>query len=640
MKRKTQTSAPAGNSYLYALQLRAVLIMSICLTLLGIGSIRLGIVQAKYPERLQSLQCFQPRRTGVIPASRGRIYDNQMRPLADNRLVSSLFVNPSRVPEDLREPLVNGLRLYLNCDPDQTREALNDSDSTRKILTPEMSQDDINKFNSIPYSEENLEIFREVGIWNREARVYPLGPLAGPVIGFTSARDGGQVGLWGLEGSCDDVLSGRPGEYEDLRDQHGNRIPGSRHEITSPRNGTDIILTLDADVQALAESYLADGLENTGAKSGTVIITKPQTGDILALVSLPGLDPSDFSEYIENEEAMFSRATCLSFEPGSVLKIFTFAAALEEDVIQPDSTFAVGMGPLSFHGGRVPDHQYDFPVIDLRYAVVHSSNRAAGLVARNLGRDRFIPWLSTFGFGQKTGLDMPGEPAGDLKLWMERMPEIDLVDAGFGQGIAVTPLQLIQAMSAFANDGMLVPVRLIGARFDPAWGQIVDVPLSQGYRVLTPSTAETMEEFMVGVIDEGTAVQAKTDWVCAGKTGTSQQVNPEGGYFDHQFFSTFMGYGPVDDPEWIILVILDAPEYPYFGGAACGPIFKNIFNALMLRNGGNRSIPGLVEAENQVTVPEPETETDTVPAVENDPPFETLGGFVISHDPFSDSTSN
>ena len=638
MKRKTTTSAPAVSPYLFTLRLRAVFVMIICLVLLGAGSIRLGIVQAKYPERLQSFQCFQPRRTGIIPASRGRIFDAQMRPLADNRQVSTLFVNPSRVPDDLREPLINGLQYYLNCDPEQTRDAVYDSESTRKILIPEMTQEDIDRFNAIPYSQDNLEIFQEAGIWNREARAYPMGPLAGPVIGFTSARDGGQVGLWGLECCYDDVLAGRPGEYEDLRDQHGNRIPGSRHELVPPRNGTDIVLTLDADIQALAESYLADGLENTGAKSGAVIITNPQTGDILALVSLPALDPSNFGEYIDDDTALFSRATCLSYEPGSVLKIFTFASALEENVIQPDSTFQVGMGPLSFHGGRVPDHAYDFPVIDLRHAVVHSSNRAAGLVARDLGRDRFIPWLEVFGFGRKTGLDLPAEPSGNLKEWMDRMPEIDLVNAGFGHGIAVTPLQLIQAMSVFANNGVLMPVRLISARYDPAWGEMVDVPSSEGYRVLSSPTAEVMEEYMIGVVEEGTAMQARTDWVCAGKTGTAQQVDPEGGYFDHQFYSTFMGYGPVDDPKWIILVILDDPEYPYFGGASCGPIFRDIFNALMLRSGERRSIPGLMEAEMQDDVST--SGQEMTEAVEPDRPYETLGGFVISHDPFSESTSN
>ena len=618
MNRKPSTTAPAVNPYIYAIRLRGVLIMSICLILLGIGSIRLGIVQAKYPERFESLDCFQPARTGIIPASRGRIFDTQLRPLADNWTVSSLFVNPSLVPDDLRETLIHAVRLYLDCDPGQVRSAIYDTEATRRILIPEMTQDDIQRFNSIPYSVETAELFREVGIWNHEARVYPYGPLAGPVIGFTSARDEGQVGLWGLEGRYDDILSGRPGKYNDLRDQHGNRIPGSREEILSPRNGTDIVLTLDADIQALGEAALIEGLENTGALNGTVVITEPRTGDVLALVSHPALDPSNYAYYVEDEEALFSRSTCLSYEAGSVMKVFTFAAALEENIIQPDSEFRVTMGPLWFGGKRVRDHAYDHPVIDLRHALVHSSNRAAGLVAQDLGRDRLVPWLQVFGFGEKTSLDMPGEPSGNLKESLDHMPLIDLVNAGFGQGITVTPLQIIQAMSVFANDGVLVPLRLVKSRFDPSWGQLVEISRTPGWRVLNPSTAQLMEEFMVGVIDEGTAMQARTEWVCAGKTATAQKVNPDGGYFEDRFYSTFVGYGPLPGPKWTILVILDEPGIPYYGGAACGPVFKDIFNALMLRDGERHT----VHDETQLIGTIAQTE------------------YVISRDPFSGSEAN
>lgn len=613
MGRTTPTSIPTPGPYILALRLRGFLLMGICILGLLLLPVRLWWIQSHYPEQFESIQCFQNARTGTIPASRGRILDADGRPLADNRTVYTLFVNPSRVNEEHREQLADVLISRLQIDAETVTDALWDKESKRGFLIEEMKRGEIELFENLSKADPFAEVLCEVGILRREARVYPMGPLAGPLVGFTASRDEGQVGLWGLEAQFDEVLSGRCGLYEDLRDQRGQRIPGSRNELEHPRDGSDLVLTIDADIQALAEAALTRGIERTGSIGGSVIITRPSTGNILALVSQPALDPSHFEDYLEDEAALFSRSTCLSYEPGSVMKIFTIASALEEQVIEPDAVRHVGNGPLRFRGGLVPDHHYGPADLSLRDIIVHSSNRGAALIALDLGRDRLTSRLKTFGFGERTNLEIPGEPSGDLKEWLNPFPEIDLANMGFGHGIAISPLQLVQAMSVFANDGVLVPLRLIDARCDPPWGWEVEMPVSAPRKILSERTVSIMEEFMRGVVEEGTATQAGTEWPCAGKTGTAQKINPEGGYYDDRFFSTFIGYGPLPNAEWMILVILDEPGYPHFGGTACGPVFREIFNALMLREGQSireahvvdetsletsRELPAISEAHN------------------------------------------
>jgi cell division protein FtsI/penicillin-binding protein 2 len=241
--------------------------------------------------------------------------------------------------------------------------------------------------------------------------------------------------------------------------------------------------------------------------------------------------------------------------------------------------------------------------------------------------------MHKFGFGAKTLLDMPGEPTGDLKEWLTPFPEIDLADMGFGQGITGSPIQLAQGMGVFANGGTLVPLRLLRARKDPGCAQELDCDPSQPTTVFSQATAGTMQNFMIGVIEEGTAQPAKSAWIAAGKTGTAQKINPAGGYCSNKFFSTFAGYGPIPNPKYVIVIILDEPGgLNYYGGSACGPIFQQLFTALMVRDG----IP-------------PQRDPDAAPAtshaaqvvhttyIPNNDPAATNGGdkgYVLTPNPF------
>jgi len=630
MRQKRTTSTTLPDPALLRLRVRGLILMAFCLGFIGTVGGRLACVQATYAEKFSELAPFDNAHTGTIPASRGRILDAKGRPLTDNRIIYTLFVNPSRVPDDQRDALVSEIVRRFACDPDLVQKAIWDTECTYRELKEEMTAGEVQQFLGLPQVGPIAELMREVGVAEREARVYPLGALAGPVLGATDARDEGQVVRWaGFESTYDDVLAGRPGSYEDLRDQRGRRIPGSRREITPARNGSDLMTTLDADVQALAESALQRGLDKTGASGGTIVITEPSTGRVLALASLPAFDPSHFDEYVGDEASTFSRSTRLSFEAGSVMKIFTIAGGLEEGAVERDSMLEVTKGRLRFHGGTVPDHSYGDSVLSLRDVVVHSSNRGAAIVAVRLGRERLTGCLEKFGFGRRTELKMPGEPCGDLKQRTRRLPEIDLANMGFGHGITVSPLQLAQAMGVFANGGVLVPLRLVDGTRDPLWDTATTAPVCPTERVISPETASIMQDFMVGVIETGTAQAAKTQWICAGKTGTAQKVNPDGGYFRDRYFTTFMGYGPVPNPKWLILVVLDDPtdiRYQY-GGTAAGPVFREIFNALMLRDGGRYQSTSDGESNAD--------ETDFTQSAEEGYEVSTSDDYVINPNPFA-----
>jgi stage V sporulation protein D (sporulation-specific penicillin-binding protein) len=242
---------------LTGLKSRVRFLMLVCLLGLLYAGIGLGTVHLRYAGRILSDESFNPYRTGAIPAPRGRILDRNGNVLVDNRIVSTLFVNPSRVNDAQREQLALALNENFGCDLETVRRALSQRSSTRKVLIPEMTDSDIDRFQNLPQSGDMGRLMMEVGVLWRENRSYPAGALAGPVLGYTGMREDGQAGLAGLEYLYDPVLSSRYGEYTDMRDQRGNRVPGTREEVVPPRYGSDLVLTLDADIQTLVKWILA-----------------------------------------------------------------------------------------------------------------------------------------------------------------------------------------------------------------------------------------------------------------------------------------------------------------------------------------------------------------------------------------------
>ncbi len=414
-------------------------------------------------------------------------------------------------------------------------------------------------------------------------RRYAEGDLASQVLGFVG-RDNN--GLAGIEYDFDAILSGEPGRLVYERDSIGNPIPFGAQAVDPIQPGADIVLTIDRTLQRIAEDHLARALEDTGASGGTILVMDPHTGDILAMASEPSFDVTDLDLTDPNLDfSLFrNRAVTDLYEPGSVFKVITMSAALDAGLVNPNTTFvdtgAIVVGArtirnfdLSFHGQQT-----------MTQVLQRSLNTGTAWVATTLGTDLFYWYLSQFGFGEVTNAGFAGEAPGIVKepgnlFWSE----VDLATNSFGQGISVTPLQIVRAYSVIANGGELVRPRLIRAIITDDGVRVVPVVIER--RVLREETARTMWRMMQAVVDgvDGHPAQV-TGWPIAGKSGTSD-VAEDGAYLEGEFIASFAGFAPADDPRVVVLVKIDRPqgetEYERFGGVVAAPIYAALMEDIL-----------------------------------------------------------
>ncbi len=414
-------------------------------------------------------------------------------------------------------------------------------------------------------------------------RRYAEGDLASQVLGFVG-RDNN--GLAGIEYDFDAILSGEPGRLVYERDSIGNPIPFGAQAVDPIQPGADIVLTIDRTLQRIAEDHLARALEETGASGGTILVMDPHTGDILAMASEPSFDVTDLDLTDPNLDfSLFrNRAVTDLYEPGSVFKVITMSAALDAGLVNPNTTFvdtgAIVVGArtirnfdLSFHGQQT-----------MTQVLQRSLNTGTAWVATTLGTDLFYWYLSQFGFGEVTNAGFAGEAPGIVKepgnlFWSE----VDLATNSFGQGISVTPLQIVRAYSVIANGGELVRPRLIRAIITDDGVRVVPVVIER--RVLREETARTMWRMMQAVVDgvDGHPAQV-TGWPIAGKSGTSD-VAEDGAYLEGEFIASFAGFAPADDPRVVVLVKIDRPqgetEYERFGGVVAAPIYAALMEDIL-----------------------------------------------------------
>ncbi len=401
-------------------------------------------------------------------------------------------------------------------------------------------------------------------------RFYPHGSLAAHVLGFVALDD---VGYYGVEGYYDDVLAGQIG----VTDQ--SRIPFEAAPGEGWRPGADLYLTIDSEIQYLAESTLAAALETTGAESGTIIIMQPRTGEILALANLPTFDPNRFAS--EDEARFDNPAISYQYEPGSVLKVLTMAIALEQGVVEPTSTYNdTGMIEV----GGVEIYNWDraaHGVVDMTELLAKSLNVGAATLSLKLGPTRFYAGLEAFGLGHPTGVDLASEIGGTLRKpgnanWFES----DLGTNAFGQGLAVTPLQLVTAVAAVANDGLLVQPHILTRRVDADGSETTFEPMVVG-RAISPQTAHTLAAMLADALEREASNALVPGYRIAGKTGTAEIPLP-GGYDPEKTIASFIGFGPLDDPQFIVLVKLDKPTSSRWGSQTAAPVFSQLVQRLVV----------------------------------------------------------
>jgi cell division protein FtsI/penicillin-binding protein 2 len=516
---------------------------------------RLAYLQLlRYSEYYSRAQ-HQQRLIVEVGARRAEIFDRNLNALAMSVPVDSCFAVPSEIADpDMVARLIGKV---LDVSPDEIAARLAGSHSFAWIarkLPPE--------------KVERIAAMNLRGIYfQREGgRFYPKRELAAHVLGYVDIDEKGQGGI---EYSLDDSIRSKPGKMLILTDAHRRWYDSTDK---APDTGTSVVLTLDEKIQYIAEKELEQAIQDTQAKSGTVIVENPNTGELLAVANWPTFNPNAAKD--SNPESRMDRAASALYEPGSVFKIVTLSAAIDQGITNADELIDCQMGSIYIAGHRIRDHKA-FGLLTVSQVLSNSSDVGAIKVGLRLGAPKFYDYIRSFGFGQPTGVDLPGESRGMLRR-LENWTPVSVGSVSMGQEIGVTPLQMITAMSAMANGGLVVRPHVVRALRRGA--QMVEPPQQQPRRVIRETTAATMRRMLEGVVLNGTGKRARLDgYTSAGKTGTAQKFDiTTGHYSTHQLIASFVGFAPINTPAVTILVQLDSAVGLHEGGQIAAPTFKRI----------------------------------------------------------------
>ncbi len=509
-------------------------------------------------ERLRALAEEQYLREIELPPRRGRILDHNGAELASTADVDSIYCNPRRLPDpkDAAQKLAKVLGL------------------DRKDLAHKLGQKKFFAWVKRRVTPDEVEAVKALGFpgmaFVREPRrFYPNRMLAATVMGH-AGTDG--RGLDGVELAFDKHLRGQVSSVQGVRDALGRDLFVDGMGETGNGAGSDVVLTIDRYLTFVTERAIAEAQTRHRAKGVIAIVMDPRTGDLLAMASVPSYNPNDPGG--AGERGARNRAITDAFEPGSTMKTFTIAAALDAGAVRPEDRFDCMMGKMLV--GKYTIHDtHPHGALTVAEIFKFSSNIGVTRIARRLGRERLANALAQFGFGHKTGVGLPGEQSGVLRS-IDKWGEIGFANVSFGQGLTATPLQITAGLAAVAAGGVYHPPRIV-ARIVQADGTFEAVKDRPAVRVISEKAARQMAEIMVGVTEKGgTARAAAIDgYAVAGKTGTAQKVS--GGRYDSsKWLSSFIGFAPADDPRVVIAVMVDEPQGGHLGGAVAAPIWREI----------------------------------------------------------------
>jgi len=537
---------------------------------------RLGYLQlvrhSEYVVRAQR----QQQRTIEITPKRGAIFDRNMHPLAMSVPVQSAFAVPSEIGDNkaMAARLLSGVLGI----PRDVLDARFQSGGSFVWILRKLPPDKAEAVRAL-----NL---KGVYLQAENQRYYPKRELAAHVLGFV---DLDEKGLGGIEYQLDSTIRGKSEKIVVMEDARQHSFDGGAAQRDQ---GANVVLTIDEKIQYIAERELAAAIEKTHALAGTVIVQNPNDGAILALANWPKFNPNT-PNAVKTEERM-DRAVSAIYEPGSTFKLITLAAAFDQDLTKPDEIFDCENGSVIVAGHRIHDHK-PFGLLTVSEILSKSSDVGAIKIAMRLGAPKFYEYIRAFGFGQQTGVELPGESKGLLKK-IDNWSGVSIGSISMGQEIGVTPMQLVTAVSAIANGGSLYKPHVIsemrrGDQVLPLTGALAP---TEAKEVIRPETAATLRRLMEGVVLEGgTGTRARLDgWTAAGKTGSAQKIDPATGRYSRtQLIASFTGFTPINDPAVTILVSLDSPVGQHEGGQVAAPVFKRIAEQVLAYLNVPRDVP-------------------------------------------------
>jgi cell division protein FtsI (penicillin-binding protein 3) len=556
-------------------RLLVLLILSV-LAFLAISG-RLVVLQVFDAGSLDQAAARQRLTVIDLPATRGRIFDRSLNDLAISIPARAIWADPRLVKDKPR----TAARLAKALGVKKAALAGRLASKGRFVYLARR----IPKFRGDVVQRMNLPgIFVVADV----ARRYPSGTVAAQVLGFVDIDGHGQAGI---EQQYDGLLRGHPGKIQLERDPQGRAIPQGRRSLEPAEPGTDLVLTIDQHLQYVTEQALHRAVREHKAKAGSVVVMSPRSGEVLAMANVPTFDPNRIAA--SKSEARKNRAIADMFEPGSTNKTITAAAALQHGTVTPRTeTIVPDNIPLCPEKTFRDSHSHAPELMTFADIVAKSSNVGTIMAARDLGRDRLYQAELDFGYGRKSGVDLPGESPGIVRP-AQSWYCTDLGTNAIGQGVAVTVLQMASVYATVANNGVLRAPTLLRGTVD-ARGRVAKADRRPGRRVLSTKTARSLSKILEGVVKEGgTGTQAAMEeWRVAGKTGTARKPDTRrGGYRPGAYVGSFIGYAPAERPAVVVAVVIDEPTRGYYGGSVAAPVFREVTGTALRRLGVVPTLP-------------------------------------------------
>ena len=599
MSKKKNTKSKSNSNInipntLSPFRIKSIFVIIIILLFLLIG--RIVYLQFIDGEHLQSLATSQQTLTETITAKRGNIYDSKGQTLAISYDTDKIYVNPSEIENPNKEIIAQGLANILELDYAEVLAKINSS-NTRTLIASDVSQDKVSQLNQW---KSTLKIKTGISLEDSISRYYPFNTLASTVIGFVGSDN---QGLSGIEYSWDSVLSGTAGKSVSLKDAGQSEIVNSEQTYIAAENGYDINLTIDANIQSIAERHLAEAVTNYKCDSGITIAMEPSTGKILAMADYPSYDcnsPNTINDTLatvwdtltdqQKSDARYNmwkpKAVTDTYEPGSVFKIITSSIAIEEGFTDSDVSNDFYCSGHYFIEGEdrsidcwknyAPYHEHQ----SLRNALCNSCNPAFMQLGLRIGAANSYKYYEAFGFFNKTGISLSGEPKnGGIFYDLDKIKPIELAIMSFGQRFTITPIQMITAASAIANDGVLVQPQIVEKLTNTDSGEVTIIQPEESRQVLSKSTADKVTSMMESVVTEGTGgMGAVEGYSIGGKTGTSE---PRNGSSDG-YIASFIALSPVENTRVVLLVILKNPTgSQHNGGQIAAPTASKMLSEIL-----------------------------------------------------------
>ncbi len=534
-------------------------------------SYRLVNIQYIYASKYKNDAQYQHIDESILNSKRGKIFDRNGNELAISLIERTVYANPQSVvnPDDEAKILSEILEIDVN-------------EIAKKLKNKELGFVYIKRKVNAEIAQKIIDInLPGIYVKNESKRFYPQDSLAASIIGFTGMDNNG---LSGIELQYEKYLRGVDGKVVAEKDVFGNVIPGNFQKYIEPVNGDDIVITIDSQIQFIAEKKLEEVVNEFSAKHGIAVVMNPKNGEIYALANYPGFNLNNYEDF--DTELYKSLGVSFTYEPGSTFKIINVASALDNNCVSSNQMFHL---PYRIQvGDREIREIFRRSAVDYstKEIIQHSSNVGAVTVALSMGEKLFWESIKEFGFGELTGIDLAGEEPGlfyDYKSW----PESAIGALAIGQNISVTPIQLVRAVCAIANGGYLVTPNIIKEiRIDE--DMVTFEEMDRKVRILKEETSSQVKDMMLSVVENGTGTSAQVEGVkVCGKTGTAEKTNENGaGYDEGRVITSFIGFAPYEDPEVAILVVVDEPiggENEIWGGTVAAPVFSELMEFSLQR---------------------------------------------------------